>query len=81
MEIDIEKLREKVYGKYRNQANFSKTIGWNPNRINKILNQKKIPDVDECATISRALSLSEAEFIKIFMPYLSPNGDNHSNTA
>lgn len=68
-------LRAKIYGKFNSQAEFSREIGWGVNRINKILNGKCIPDVNECAVIATALEMSREEYIDIFMPCLSPNGD------
>lgn len=73
--IDRNLLRAKIYGKFGSQAAFSREIGWGANRINKILSGKSVPDVNECADIASALSLSREEYVDIFMPFLSPNGD------
>lgn len=80
--INKNLLREKIYGTFHSQAEFSRTIGWNINRINKILMGKSIPNVNDCANIALTLHLSKDEYISIFMPYLSPNGDNlHTKSA
>lgn len=74
--INKNLLRSKIYGKFNSQAEFSRKIGWGVNRINKILNGKIVPNVNDCANISIILSLTKDEYIDIFMPTLSPNGDN-----
>lgn len=68
-------LRAKIYGEFNSQAEFSRKLGWGVNRINKILTGKSVPDVNDCANIAMTLNLSKDEYIDIFMPCLSPNGD------
>jgi transcriptional regulator with XRE-family HTH domain len=80
MTINARHLRSKVYEAYESQADFSRKIGWNSNKINLILKGKRVPDVDECAKISGTLSLTGEEYIDIFMPSLSPNGDTCGST-
>lgn len=75
MVINEKLLRAKIYGIFGSQKAFSDSVGWDINRINKILKGKKIPDILECAEISNALALTRKEYFDIFLPYLSPNGD------
>jgi len=74
MAINSNSLRAKIYGKYASQAEFSRQIDWDINKINKIIKGKRTPDVDECAKISNILGLSRDEYFDIFLPSLSPNG-------
>lgn len=74
--INKSLLRAKIYGKFNSQAEFSRKIGWGINRINKILSGKSVPDVNDCADIASMLGLTRDEYIDIFIPCLSPNGDN-----
>ena len=73
--INKNLLRAKIYEKFSSQAEFSRKIGWGINHINKILTGRSIPDVNDCASIAIVLGLSKDEYIDIFMPCLSPNGD------
>lgn len=77
--INKNLLRAKIYGNFKSQAEFSRSIGWHINRINKILTGKSIPTLDECAKIADVLSLTRDEYIDIFMPSLSPNGDKQQS--
>jgi transcriptional regulator with XRE-family HTH domain len=79
--INTDLLRDKIYGKFHSQAAFSRKIGWGVNRINKILTGKSIPDVNDCADIASVLNLSREEYIGIFIPCLSPNGDKQNESA
>mgnify|MGYP000908159761 CR=1 FL=1 len=79
--INTSLLREKIYGKFHSQAAFSREIGWGANRINKILNGKSVPDVNDCAIIASTLSLTKDDYINIFIPCLSPNGDSMSDKS
>jgi transcriptional regulator with XRE-family HTH domain len=78
MSINVNLLRSKIFEKYRSQADFSREIGWDANKVSKILNSKYIPNVNDCAAITKALSLTPDDYISIFMPNLSPYGDKWS---
>lgn len=78
MAINANLLRSKIFEKYRSQADFSREIGWDANRVSKILNGKYIPNVNDCAEIAKILSLTADGYVAIFMPTLSPYGDKRS---
>ena len=73
--INADLLRGVVYGKYKTQAAFAKAIGWNQNKVSALLNGNYVPEVDEAALIFDNTKMSLEQYISIFLPTLSPNGD------
>lgn len=80
--INENLLRGVVYAKYKTQAAFAKSIGWNQNKVSALLNGNYIPDVNEAALIFDNTKMSLEQYISIFLPMPSPNGDKtRTNTA
>lgn len=75
MKINTQLLRGAIYSKFKSQNEFTKTIGWSQNKIGRILKGEMIPNIEDCNAIVNVLSLSIEEYIDIFLPSLSPNGD------
>ena len=73
--INTSVLRAKIYGKFGTQTQFNSFINWDNNKISRILRNKSIPDINDCAQIAKVLSLTKEEYIEIFLPDLSPVGD------
>lgn len=53
-----KELKERILAKYGTEAEMARRLGWPRQRLNKITNGAKEPDVDELAAISKGLCLS-----------------------
>lgn len=73
--MDTMMLKSAIFRKYRTIAEFLQDIGWSRSKMGRLLGGKYLPDVVEAATISRLLELQTDEYIKIFLPLPSPNGN------
>lgn len=74
--MDCNRLRGEIVAKYRTQHAFADALGWHKNKVSKLVLGTYKPDTDEVAEIAHALDLSVTGFCAIFLPELSPNGDN-----
>lgn len=69
----IRELRSIIYGKYDSESQFAKELGWKKQRLNKITNGKKEPDVVELNALASALGISVDSIAQIFLRSKSPN--------
>ena len=76
--MDRLRFRSAIFRKYRSISAFTTAIGWPKNKANNIINGKYIPDVDECAQFATFLDIDAFEYMQIFAPYSSPNGDKRT---
>ena len=67
-----KKLRSLIYGIYDSEAQFAKSLGWTKQKLNKITNGTKDPDVYEVAELANGLNESIENMVKIFLPAESP---------
>lgn len=73
--MDAARFRGAIFRKYRSISAFTLAIGWPKNKAHNIINGSYLPDVDECAQFAILLGLDASEYMQIFAPNLSPNGD------
>ena len=66
--MNTDVLRGEIAATYRTQANFAGKIGWNCNKVSRLLNGSYKPNTDEIAKIASVLGLSEKQFCNIFLP-------------
>lgn len=69
----VKELRALIYGSYNSESEMADFMGWKRQRLNKITNGKKEPDLVEINELSRALDKSVEEIAQIFLRYKSPN--------
>lgn len=69
----VRELRGLIYGQYDSEAQFASTVGWPRQRVSKITNGIKEPDIDELNVLAKALNKSVGEIAQIFLRYESPN--------
>ena len=60
-------LKQRIISKYGSEAEMARCIKWPRQRLNKITNGIKVPDVDEISTIASALGLSISATAKFFL--------------
>lgn len=70
----VKELRGLIYSQYDSESQMAETIGWERQRINKITNGVKEPDIRELSVLAAALKCSVEDIAQIFLRYKSPNG-------
>lgn len=66
--MNIRRLKAEIVAEYNTQASFAKAIGWNENKVSKIIQGRYKPDTDEVAKIADVLHLDECRYCAIFLP-------------
>lgn len=69
----VTELNGLIYGQFKNQAEFADKIGWRRQKLNKIVNGDKEPDLLEVQTISEGLGVPFMMVANIFLRKKSPN--------
>lgn len=75
----VRELRGLIYANYDSESQFADALGWPRQRISKITNGVKEPDIDELNVISKALHKSVGDIAQIFLRYKSPIGQSRSS--
>ena len=70
----VLELNSLIHGQYRNQSEFARAIGWDRQRLNKIVNGDRQPSLDDVQTISEGLTVPFMMIANIFLRMKSPNG-------
>lgn len=73
--MDTITLNGLIYNKYRNQSDMAEKMGWSRQRLNKIINGKKVPDLMEVDCLATALGVDLMTVAQFFLPEKSPYGD------
>lgn len=66
-----------IHSKFENEARMAKALGWPRQRLNKITNGEKEPDLYEVRDISGVLGESFMTVAQIFLDRKSPNCDEN----
>lgn len=61
-------LRGMICARYRSEAACAREIGWSKQRLNKITNGKKVPDVAELNCLAVALGCDAGDLLRFFLP-------------
>jgi len=67
-------LRSLIYAKYDSEAKLAADLGWPRQRLNKITNGTKEPDLDEVKALADKLERPFSEIAFIFLNDKSPIG-------
>lgn len=78
--MEISTIRGAVYDKYRTFTKFADALGWNKQRVSKIITGQKVPNVNEVAEMADALGLTVEHVAYFFLPKKSPNGQQNINS-
>lgn len=73
MKKKVRELRGLIYSLYDTEAEFASKIGWERQRLSKITNGTKEPDVNELNILSKALGKTIDDMAQIFLHHKSPN--------
>jgi len=69
----IKELRGIIYSKFDSEADMAKAMGWTRQRLSKITNGLKEPDVNELNDMANPLNMTVGEIAQIFLRNKSPN--------
>ena len=69
-----KKLRGLIYSRYDSEAEFAKAIGWSRQRLSRITNGVKEPNVEDINILAGGLNLNVGDIVEIFLKSKSPNG-------
>jgi len=64
-----------IHSKFDSEAKMADALGWPRQRLNKITNGDKEPDLDEVRDIATVLGESFMTVANIFLAIKSPTGD------
>lgn len=73
--MNLNRLRGEIVAVFGTQYSFGEAIGWNKNKVSRLLKGQYVPDVNEAAAISTLLNLSSDLYCEIFFTKKSPNGE------
>ena len=69
----IYKLRALIYSKYDSESQLATALGWSRQRLSRITNGMKEPDLDDIRALADKLGASVPEIVDIFLSVKSPN--------
>ena len=64
-----------IHSKFDSEAQMSSAMGWTRQRLNKITNGNKEPDLFDVQAIANVLGVSFMDVAQIFLDLKSPNCD------
>lgn len=64
-----------IHAKYANESDFARALGWSRQRLSKITNGHKYPDLFETENMAHALETSFSDLAQIFLSSKSTNVD------
>lgn len=71
----IPELNGLIHSKFPSESVMADEMGWSRQRLNRITNKRKMPDLQETAEIANALGKPLTFVANIFLASWSPNGD------
>lgn len=74
----IMALNEMIQAKYDSESKLAHELGWPRQRLNKITNGKKEPDLEEVQALAEKLDHPFSEVAHIFLSQKSPIGEHAS---
>lgn len=74
----VKELRGLIYLKYDSEAEFARALKWPRQRLHRITNGHKEPDLSEVDSIANLLDVSAGSMMDIFLRHKSPNGQRPS---
>ena len=72
----IKELDSLIHAKYDREAGLARDLGWSRQRLNKITNGGKEPDLEEVRVLARQLERPFEEIAFIFLNQKSPNAQH-----
>ncbi|SMC38066.1 helix-turn-helix domain-containing protein [Papillibacter cinnamivorans] len=70
----VKELRSLIFSRYDSESALACDLGWPRQKLNKITNGKKEPDIEELNQLAIKLGQPVGDIAHIFLRYKSPNG-------
>ena len=80
MDKKVKELKGLIYSKFISESDLARHLGWARQKLNKITNGIKEPDITELNELAKALNKPIGDMAQIFLNHKSPNGQR-LNTA
>lgn len=64
-----------IHSKFTSESQMAQAMGWSRQRLNKITNGKKVPDLFDLKALADALGISLIDLVPIFLPNRSTTVD------
>ena len=74
-------LRGLIYSQYDSESELAKTLGWPKQKLNKMTNGIKEPNLNDLNELANALNAKTEELFQIFLRHKSPNGQQYKKEA
>lgn len=71
-------FRGRIYEKYRNQSELARALGWNKQRLSRILTGAKTPTLAEVRELSKKLEMLFEDTANIFLSHGHQSGNASS---
>jgi DNA-binding XRE family transcriptional regulator len=68
-------LKGLIYNQFESQTEMATSMGWSRQRLNKIVNGKKKPNLDEVCVMAKTLGVPFMTIAQFFLIAKSPIGD------
>lgn len=74
MKEKVQELRIEILKKFPSESAFARKIGWDKQKLNKIVNSRQKPTVEDINEMAAGLEMPASEVYLIFLRHKSPNG-------
>ena len=74
MSKKVREFRSLIYKHYDSESQFAADINWPKQRLSKMTNGVKEPDIQELSLLAEKLHTPIGELANIFLAHKSPNG-------
>lgn len=76
----VKELKGLIYSKFNSESDLARRLGWTRQKLNKITNGVKEPDITELNELAKILEKPIGDMAQIFLNNKSPNRQQR-NTA
>lgn len=74
MKGKVKAFRGLIYSKFDSEAEFARAMGWQRQKVSKLSNGTRQPNLEEIDIMAKTLEVTELELFHIFLANKSPNG-------
>lgn len=69
----VREFRGLIYSNFDSESEFARSLGWTKQRLSKITNGARQPDLQEIDILSGPLGVTSNQLLQIFLRHSSPN--------
>lgn len=75
----VREFRGLIYSKFDSESELARHLNWPRQKLNKITNGVRQPDLQEIDALSKPLGVTPNQLMQIFLRYSSPDRQQNSN--